>query len=63
MTFYGDHPGIIAGKGEGLEVATTAIFSRFPTKNPENATFVKSGSATGHHFLKSARECHKITGD
>jgi len=36
-----NHPGILAGKREKLAFATTAIFSRFPNKNPENATLVK----------------------
>jgi len=37
------HPGILAEKREEFEVATTAIFWRFPNKNPENATFSKEG--------------------
>jgi hypothetical protein len=37
----GNHPGILAEKGEGLEVVANAIFSRFPNKNPENPTFTK----------------------
>jgi len=36
------HPGILAGKREEFKVATTAIFSRFPNKNLENATFTQN---------------------
>jgi hypothetical protein len=39
------HPAILAGNGEKSSFATTAIFSRFPNKNPENAIF---------EFLKEA---------
>jgi len=42
------HPGILADERKDSSFATTAIFSRFPNENPENATFVKSGSAAGH---------------
>jgi hypothetical protein len=53
MTFQGDHADILAEKWERLAFATTAIFSRFPNKNPENATFMKkSGSATGQRFKR-----------
>jgi len=37
----GNHPGILAEKREEFEFASTAIFSRFPNKNPENATLAK----------------------
>jgi len=33
--------GILAGKKEKPEVVANAIFSRFPNKNPENATLAK----------------------
>jgi len=41
-----NHPGILAGKREESSFATTAIFSRFPNKKPENATFIKKNLTT-----------------
>jgi hypothetical protein len=36
---YVKHPGILAGKGDGIEVVANAIFLRFPNEKPEKPTF------------------------
>jgi hypothetical protein len=37
------HPDILTGKREEFAFATTAIFSRFSNKNPENPILEKKG--------------------
>jgi hypothetical protein len=61
LPFYFAHPGILAGKRENPAFATTAIFSRFPNKNPENATLVKSGSVTGHQFKRKGTKVAELS--
>jgi len=53
-----NHPGILAGKREELEFATTAEFLRFPNKNPENATLAENSGATGHPKCNAQRKGH-----
>jgi hypothetical protein len=46
------HRGILAEKWERLAFPSTAIFSRFPNKNPEKPTLVKNNLATLTHFSR-----------
>jgi hypothetical protein len=59
----GNHPGIIAGNWERLEVLGNAIFLRFPNEKLEKPTLAKifCGSATGHHFEQQRNEETKRT--
>jgi hypothetical protein len=56
LPFYFAHPGIVAEKGRDSAFATTAIFCRFPNKNPENATLVEKEILTADRRVHLARE-------